>query len=139
MILKKCTPSDSVLLAKLNKQLIEDEGSDNPMSVPELERRMNGFFDEGYCAYLFFEENRAVGYALVDPTRTPCYLRQFFIAREERGKRLGTTAFTLLLQELNRDTIDIDVLTENERGLAFWDSLGFRETWRHMRLNNIKP
>lgn len=134
MNLKKCTSADLPLLAEWNKQLIEDEGSDNPMSIPELEKRMSDFLNNGYTAYLFWEGEKPVGYALIDLTKTPYYLRQFFIARDSRRKRFGQAAFALLLREPDCETIDINVLTENERGQAFWNSLGFRETWRHMRL-----
>lgn len=135
MKLTKCASSDLPLLAKWNRHLIEDEGSDNPMSVPELEKRMSDFLNNGYAVYLFWEGEKPVGYALIDLTKTPYYLRQFFIARDSRRMRFGKTAFALLLRELDCDTVDIDVLTENERGQAFWMSLGFRETWRHMRLH----
>jgi len=41
--------SDDVrLLAQMNKRLIEDEGSRNPMSTPELEQRMRGWLDHGW-------------------------------------------------------------------------------------------
>lgn len=135
MRLTKCDSSDLPLLARWNRQLIEDEGSDNPMSVPELEKRMNDFLSNGYAAYLFWEGEKPVGYALIDLTGTPYYLRQFFIARDSRRKRFGKAAFALLLRELDCKSIDIDVLTGNENGQAFWESLGFRETWRHMRLH----
>lgn len=135
MRLTKCASPDLPLLAKWNRHLIEDEGSDNPMSVPDLEKRMDDFLNNGYAAYLFWEGEKPVGYALIDLTKTPYYLRQFFIARDSRRKRFGQAAFALLLRELNCDTVDIDVLTGNEKGLAFWRSLGFRETWRHMRLH----
>lgn len=132
MKLTKCAFSDLPLLAEGNRHLIEDEGSENPMSAPELKKRMSDFLNTGYAAYLFWEDKRPVGYALVDPTQTPCYLRQFFIRRNSRRKHLGQTAFLLLLRELDCDTVD--VLIENESALAFWKSLGFRESWRHMRL-----
>lgn len=37
MIIKKCTIKDVKRLAELNKQLIEDEKSDNKMNLYELE------------------------------------------------------------------------------------------------------
>lgn len=135
MRLTKCGSSDLPLLAEWNRHLIEDEGSDNPMSVPELEKRMSDFLNNGYTAYLFWEGEKPVGYALIDLTKTPYYLRQFFIARDSRRKRFGQTAFALLIRELDCESVDIDVLTENEKGQAFWRSLGFRESWQRMRLD----
>ena len=42
MEIRKCTLEDVSQLAVLNKQLIEDEQSNNPMTVKELEERMSG-------------------------------------------------------------------------------------------------
>ncbi|MGQ9779190.1 MAG: GNAT family N-acetyltransferase [Bacillota bacterium] len=74
-----------------------------------------------------------MGYALVDMTRKPLYLRQFFIDRGCRRKGFGTTTFHLLLKELETDTIDIELLSWNEAGLGFWKSLGFKERSIYMR------
>ena len=38
MLIKECTNQDVPQLALMNKHLIEDEKSNNPMSVEELER-----------------------------------------------------------------------------------------------------
>ena len=59
---------DAARLALLNKRLIEDEQSDNPMSVAELEGRMRGFLRGEYHAYLFSEGGETVGYALIRHT-----------------------------------------------------------------------
>lgn len=53
MEIKKCTLEDVAKLAVLNKQLIDDEKSDNPMSIQELEERMTGFLNTEYDAYFF--------------------------------------------------------------------------------------
>lgn len=133
MEIKKCTLDDVSQLALLNKQLIEDEQSNNPMTVKELEERMDGFLNTEYNAYFFFVENVVVGYALVKYTCTPLYLRQFLIAREHRQKHYGAEAFRLLLEYLGVDKLDIEVLPWNERGLRFWESCGFKEISRYMR------
>ncbi len=133
MEIKKCTLNDVSQLALLNKQLIEDEKSNNPMSVKELEERMIGFLKSEYDAYFFLIEKTVVGYALVKHTCTPLYLRQFLIAREYRKKHYGTEAFQSLLIYLNVKTVDIEVLPWNERGIRFWESCGFKEISRYMR------
>lgn len=133
MEIKKCTLDDVPQLALLNKQLIEDEKSNNPMSLKELEERMSGFLNTEYNAYFFLVENAVVGYALVKHTCEPLYLRQFLIAREYRKKRYGTEAFRLLLEYLAIDRLDIEVLPWNERGMRFWESCGFKEISRYMR------
>lgn len=134
MKIRKCNRDDIPQLAVFNKQLIEDEKSDNPMSVPELEKRMEGFLKTEYDAYFFEKDCAIVGYALVKKTCTPLYLRQFFICREYRKEHCGTEAFHALLEYLNVDSIDIEVLSGNEAGNRFWESLGFEEVSRYMRL-----
>lgn len=133
----RCSKDDIPQLAFFNKQLIEDEKSDNPMSVSELEKRMDGFLKTEYDAYFFEADNAIVGYALVKRTCSPLYLRQFFIGREYRKSHYGTEAFRALLEYLNVDNIDIEVLSENPVGNCFWKSLGFKEVSRYMRLKKL--
>lgn len=128
-----CTTEHLELLAILNKQLIEDEQHDNPMNVEQLRIRMDGFLTGGYQAYLFKANDRIKGYALVDHQKQPLYLRQFFICRDCRREGLGRMAFAKLLETLNTDSIEIDVLHLNQRGVAFWKSLGFVERSIRMR------
>lgn len=136
MEIKKCTLEDVPQLALLNKQLIEDEKSDNPMTIEELRERMREFLNSAYDAYFFLVEDAVVGYALVKNTCTPLYLRQFLIAREYRQKHYGTEAFHALLEYLGVDRMDIEVLPWNERGRRFWESVGFQEISRYMRFEN---
>ena len=72
-----CSACDVPKLAEMNKYLIEDEKSDNPMQLVELEHRMSEFLDTDYNAYFFVEENEVVGYALVRNLPEGFYLRQF--------------------------------------------------------------
>ena len=136
MEIVRCSSADAGCLAAMNRQLIEDEGSDNPMTLEELEARMRGFLDTHYSAYFFTEEGEAVGYALVDSKASPLYLRQFFICRGRRRDHRGTTAFRLLMEELDTDCIDVEVLSRNEPGARFWESLGFVERSRYLRLRS---
>ena len=53
MLVIKCTGQDIHTLAVLNKRLIEDEKSDNPMSPEELENRMKACRTDEYNALLF--------------------------------------------------------------------------------------
>ena len=82
MMIEKCTLKDISQLALLNKQLIDDEKSDNPMNISELEERMSGFLSSEYDAYFFVVEEKVIGYALVKNTCNPLYLRQFLIERD---------------------------------------------------------
>ncbi len=133
MRIVRCSIEDISSLALMNKHLIEDEGSDNPMSVEELEDRMRGFLSSDYNAYFFVEDEITIGYALIKHTSSPLYLRQFYIGREYRRKHYGKQVFYMLLDFLNTNEIDVDVLTDNEIGLKFWRNLGFKARYISMR------
>lgn len=133
MQIQKCTMADVPKLAILNKQLIDDEKSDNPMNFNELEIRMKGFLETDYDAYFFIEDSQIIGYALIRNTSNPVYLRQFLIVRNYRKHHYGTQAFQMLLQYLDIKEIDLEVLPWNKNGLAFWKYCGFNETCIAMR------
>lgn len=133
MNIKKCNLKDVKTLAVLNKQLIDDEKSDNSMNIEELEERMISFLTTDYSAYFFEVDNNIVGYALVKTTCNPLYLRQFLIDREYRKQHYGTEAFHSLIKYLGINNIDIEVLSWNEAGKKFWESCGFNEISRYMR------
>lgn len=101
MQLQKCSIQDAGKLALFNKQLIEDEKSDNPMDLMDLERRMKEFLETEYNAYFFIENSQIIGYA---------------------------QAFHMLLEYLGIKEIELDVLPWNKRGLAFGKQCGFSET-----------
>lgn len=135
MKIRVCTDDELDLLAVLNKQLIEDEQHENKMSVEQLRERMKKFINSDYKTYLFEENSKTIGYALVDHTRQPLYLRQFFICRDVRRKGYGRTAFKELLDLLKTNVIDIEVLLWNVRGMEFWRSLGFKDRSIYMRFD----
>lgn len=136
MLIKKCSLSDVEELAQLNKQLIEDEKSDNTMTLEQLKIRMRDFLESEYNAYFFMEEDCIAGYVLVRHTSKPLYLRQFFIARNFRRQGKGRAALKLLQEELKTDKVDIEVLSWNIAAIKFWESCGFVERSRYMRLEN---
>jgi len=134
LTLRHADEADLPLLAQMNKHLIEDEKSRNPMTVAQLQERMRGWLSEDYAVRLFVDESaQGVGYAVYrvlpddyDPDRQYVYLRQFFIRREMRRCGLGTQALALLRDEFPVGaTVALDVLTSNPAGQAFWASVGF--------------
>ena len=86
--IKECTENDNKLLAKMNKQLIEDEKANNLMDITQLENRMYDFLNNGYKAFFFIIEEEIVGYALCDMTKEPKYLRQFFIKKGKKEENI---------------------------------------------------
>ena len=137
MQIQKCTMRDVPKLALFNKQLIDDEKSDNAMNITELENRMKRFLETDYSAFFFIEDSQIIGYALVKNTSDPVYLRQFLIDRNFRKHHYGTQAFQLLLQYLDLKEIDLEVLPWNKNGLSFWKHCGFKETCIAMRYKEI--
>ena len=122
-----CTQDDIPTLAQLNRMLIEDEKAENNMTILQLEQRMSGFLSSEYNAFFFEADGRCVGYALVNTAKSPLYLRQFFICREDRRMGYGKAAFYAMLDRLQVHEIDLDVYAWNHRGISFWKSFGFSE------------
>jgi GNAT superfamily N-acetyltransferase len=133
MEIKIGTSGDIPLLAKMNQRLIEDEKAETNLNLRQLEERMNSFISSEYKAFLFFQNEKVIGYALCNTSKFPVYLRQFFICRDERRKGYGKQAFQMLLNYLNTHEIDIDVYFHNIQGIAFWESLGFKKRYCGMR------
>ncbi|MFC5406578.1 GNAT family N-acetyltransferase [Cohnella soli] len=96
------------------------------MDVEQLRERMRGFINTDYRAYAFEISGETIGYALVNHTSKPVYLRQFFICRNSRRHGYGKLAFEKLLEVLETKNIDIEVMHWNNTGYAFWKSLGFK-------------
>ena len=121
--------SDASLLARMNRDLIQDEGHRNKMTIPELAQRMSSWLRSAeYQAVLFECAGQAVGYALFRRDADDVYLRQFFIRRDQRRQGRGRAALRWL--RLNAwaqiPRVRVDVLVGNAAGQAFWQAVGFR-------------
>jgi GNAT superfamily N-acetyltransferase len=127
---RRGTKADCALLGALNHQLIQDEGHRNPMTVPELQKRMRDWLRRGdYAAELFEEGDEVVAYALYRETLTEIYLRHLFVVRHRRRQGIGRRAMRVLLHELwpRGKRLTVEVLWGNAAGLAFWKAMGYRE------------
>src|SRR5690349_2567808 len=105
LTLRVPTEFDLPLLARMNKRLIEDEGSRNPMTLDQLERRMADFLNEGWTVDLLIVDGNVIGYALYrfqcDPynaDQTVVYIRHFYIERDQRHQGFGRLAIQVLRQ-----------------------------------------
>ncbi|WP_143044350.1 GNAT family N-acetyltransferase [Paenibacillus sp. CF384] len=137
LTIQLCTTDDVELLAVLNKQLIEDEKHDNTMDIEQLKARMKHFIETDYRAYKFVVSDEVRGYALVNHSRSPLYLRHFFICRKDRRNGYGKLAFVKLTECLNTKEMDLEVMHWNEAAHHFWKSLGFKERSVYMRLESL--
>src|SRR5262245_30049545 len=91
---------DAGLLAELNRQLIQDEGHRNRMTLPQLEERMKAWLRADYKGVLFQQDREIVAYALYRPESGTTYLRQFFVSRGRRRRGIGREAIRILLQQI---------------------------------------
>lgn len=143
--LRPATSDDSFALAKMNHELILDEGCRNPMSIDELELRMRNWLESTYKAVLFYHEAEIVGYSLYQEQsdeyfqdKIDVYLRQFFIKRHHRGRGFGRKAFEKLYDEVINagSTITVDALESNPGGQAFWQKVGFKSYYVRYKFHN---
>lgn len=135
--------SDLQLLAEMNKQLIEDEKSSNPMGLKELEERMREFLESTWEIDLIMKEAKVIGYTLYkyqedifNRDEKQVYVRQYFIRRECRNMGYGIAGIELLKKTrfINVKRIEIDVLETNPEGKRFWDKAGFKPYYTNMRM-----
>ena len=131
---------DVPLLARLNRQLVEDEGHRNRFRPDTwLEDRMRGFLAGGYRGVLFERETRVVAYALyTDPTENTdtIYLRQIFVDRSCRRQGVGREVMRLLLEEIwpKEKRITVGVLKGNQTAIDFYRAIGFQPYSMEMEL-----
>jgi GNAT superfamily N-acetyltransferase len=123
------TAADAPVLARLNHQLIRDEGHRNAMSADELKARMQSWLGGEYQAVLFKDGEGIAGYALFKRDPEWIYLRQFFVEPARRRKGIGTAAFEWLVANAWSEVprVRLDVLVGNAAGIEFWRSLGFAD------------
>ena len=145
LLIRPADEADLPLLAQMNKRLIEDEGSRNPMSLDQLADRMQGWLLGDWEVRMLATDAGVAGYAVYRtrhdeyfPDQPVVYLRQFYIEREMRGRGLGTAAFRALAAEhIPPDSrVVIDVLASNPRGYDFWRRVGFDPYCTTMHLRN---
>jgi GNAT superfamily N-acetyltransferase len=141
LVARAATAGDAPLLGRLNRQLIEEEGHRNPMTVPELTERMRGLLATEYEAVLFEVDGAPVAYALYRDDGDAVYLRQFFVDRSRRRAGIGRRAMRTLLDDVlpPGKRVTLEVLTGNARGRAFWRALGFREYAVTLELERPTP
>jgi predicted acetyltransferase len=146
LTLRRADYNDLELLANMNKYLIEDENSPNPMTYQELKSRMMNWLRTDWNIDLLLFGDEVVGYALYQfrtnayfPEQKEVYIRQYFIMRGHRSEGYGQEGIKMLFESRFKDveTIMIDVLEENPRGMNFWRKSGFIPYSTTMKLKNI--
>ncbi len=124
---RDASSADIELLARLNLQLIRDEGHRNPMTLAQLQVRMDNWLQGEYKAVLFEHDGETVGYALFRDDAENTYLRQFFVSAQHRRQGLGRQAIKWLSTHHWKDApgVRVEVLVGTEEAIAFWRAIGF--------------
>lgn len=132
------TQKDASLLAKMNQQLIRDEGHRNKMTLLQLERRMSDFLQTKYTAVIVSSGNDDIGYALYREEPEWVYLRQIFVKSEMRRKGVGRKIICWLKKNPWKDSkrIRVEVLVGNLEGISFWHAVGFKDYCITMEMDN---
>ncbi|SFB61698.1 Ribosomal protein S18 acetylase RimI [Cohnella sp. OV330] len=142
MNIKSATKLDAEIIAELNFQLIQDEGSNNPMNLVQLQDRILDWLGSGWSIDLLLAEEKIIGYAVYklqpapfEETELEVYIRQFYIDRNERNKGYGRGGINILKERRfgNVSTMIIDVLETNPEGRRFWEKVGFVPYYTNMR------
>jgi GNAT superfamily N-acetyltransferase len=129
MKFRAATLDDCALLAELNHQLIQDEGHRNPMTVPQLEKRMRGWLADEYRAIIYEDAGDVVAYALFREQPDEIYLRQLFVVRHRRRQGLGSRAVEILTSQVwsKNKRLTVEVLVANNIAVTFWRSVGYTD------------
>ncbi len=139
---RKAVLSDTDLLAQMNKHLIEDEGSRNPMNISQLMERMKNILSGEWKAVIISKDSEDIDYLIYKvspdkyfPDQTELHIRQYFIKRQHRGNGLGTYAFDIISKEYfpNDAVLTLDVLEINPKGRKFWEKIGSKPYLTHMK------
>ena len=71
----------------------------------------------------------AIAYALFRRELDSIYLRQFFVERSLRRRGLGRLAIATLVSEVlpPATRLMLEVLANNDVGIAFWSAVGFKQ------------
>jgi len=132
------TESDVTWLAKMNQELILDEGHRNKMTLPKLEQRMSDFLCKEYDSIIVSLGQNDIGYALYRQDPEWLYLRQIFIIKTMRHKGFGRRFIEWLKNNPWKycKRIRTDVLVGNIDGIKFWKAVGFREYCITLEMEN---
>ncbi len=134
--LRKATINDIGELAEMNKELIADERSRNPMNINQLELRMQTWLDGSWSAIMIYKHDVLIGYLLYQqrtdehfPDQRIIFVRQFFVQRTYRRRGIGREAFERITKQFfpSDARVMLDVLATNPEALHFWEDIGFTQ------------
>ena len=140
--IRKADDADVPFLARMNEQLVADQGSRNPFTAKQYEHRFAEWLVTDWEVDVFEHDVQRVGYSVYRvqadeyySDQQVVYVRQFYIERQHRRRGLGTTAFSVLQEARfpEIESIALDVLATNPSGQRFWEHIGFEPYFVNMK------
>jgi ribosomal protein S18 acetylase RimI-like enzyme len=126
--LRPASADDAPLLARLNWQLIRDEGHANALDEERLAARMAGWLAHGYRAWIARADGTVLGYCLARDEGDAVHIRQLYVAPAARRRGVGRAIVAGLRAEAwPGRALRLECLVGNQRGLAFWRGIGFHD------------
>jgi len=124
-------PRDHAMLARFNRQLIEEHADTGETDLAQLEQRMRLWLGSGqYKAVVFeAEDGQTLAYALFREHRKEIYLRQFLVLPGARRHGVGRRAMNLLQSKIwpPEKRLTVEVMTSNPAAYRFWRAMGYRD------------
>ena len=127
------TMNDIPILAKMNRELTEDENHRNRFQTDAwFQQRMQIFLNGDYHAVIFGQDGKILAYALYrnhPEYKDTIYLRQIFVDRDFRRQGIGRQAMQILMNEYwsKEKRLTVEVLSDNITAYAFYKSVGYRD------------
>jgi len=135
-VLVPATKSDHSELSKMYLGLRADERMDDIMTDDQVSDKMLHFLnDKNYSAFKILQDDSLAGYALIELSREPLYLKHLYVKPEYRRKGYGSLAIHELLKIFHETQIEIEEMIWNEDAVKFYESIGFDKRIIGMRLS----
>lgn len=135
-ILVPATKSDHSELSKMYLGLRADERMDDIMTDDQVSDKMLYFLnDKNYSTFKILQDGCLAGYALIELSREPLYLKHLYIKPENRRKGHGSFTIHELLKIFSKTQIEIEVMIWNEDAIKFYENIGFNKRIIGMRLS----
>lgn len=98
--------------------------------------------DRHRSAFLFLYDHEAIGFCLLEDTGISYKITDFYVRPLHRQRGFGRMAVEKVKEHcrsLGRHrTINANIYVNNTCAVAFWQSVGFRDTGRRIRIKHLR-
>lgn len=81
------------------------------------------FYDDGFCWYLYYQDDVLCGFASIEPRKGYYYLDNFYVFEQFRNCGIGTQ----IVQEILKDRCYIRLISKNPYAIKIFEKNGFQE------------